>query len=156
MSAEQKAPPDPWWLQFPAVKSTPERRDVAYLEELIRRSSETTHGVDFAVIDVRGTDRTGSQVKDSIPYRAQDFYPQIDAFGERFKAVPEVFFYCGSSNGRGPRVAGWYQDWLNTYGITSSKALVLNGGIKAWVERYGTDQSLTREVEEVAASEPTK
>jgi hypothetical protein len=56
---EQKALPDPWWLQFPAVKSTPERRDAAYLEGLIR-SSGTTHGVDFAVIDVRGTDRTVS------------------------------------------------------------------------------------------------
>ena len=34
----------------------PEKRDAAYLEELTK-SLETTHGIGFAVIDVRGTDR---------------------------------------------------------------------------------------------------
>ena len=46
-------------------------------------------------------------MKDSFNYRAQDFYPLIESFGERFKDVGEVFFYCASSRGRGPRVAGW-------------------------------------------------
>ncbi|KAF8581209.1 hypothetical protein K439DRAFT_1636366 [Ramaria rubella] len=87
----------------------------------------------------------GGHVKGSFNYRAQDFYPQRDTFGERFKGVPEVFFYCGSSNGRGPRVAGWYQDWLDANDTTSSRALVLSGGIKAWLTRNATDPSLTED-----------
>lgn len=36
-----------------------------------------------------------------------------------------------------------YQDWLDD--ITNPNALVLDGGMKAWVERNGADESLTQE-----------
>ena len=54
-----KTPVDAWWLQYPTVKSIPERRDPAYLEGLMT-SSDKSSGKDFAVIDVRGTDRVVS------------------------------------------------------------------------------------------------
>jgi arsenical-resistance protein 2 len=61
-----------------------------------------------------------------------------------FRRIPQVIFHCSSSNGRGPRCAGWYQDALdNNEKIltemaigTNSKAYVLTGGIKAWVGAY--------------------
>ena len=53
--------------------------------------------------------------------------------------IPRVIFHCSSSNGRGPRCAGWYQDALNQDKITSSKAYVLTGGIKAWKEAHPED-----------------
>jgi arsenical-resistance protein 2 len=47
-----------------------------------------------------------------------------------------VVFHCSSSQGRGPRCAGWYQDALEDKGITGSGSYVLAGGIKAWLEAY--------------------
>ena len=48
--------------------------------------------------------------------------------------APFVIFYCGSSNGRGPRVAGWFQDTLDEAGRKDSESIVLAGGIKRWAE----------------------
>jgi arsenical-resistance protein 2 len=57
-----------------------------------------------------------------------------------------VIFHCSSSNGRGPRCAGWYQDALDenhddksTTTGNRSKAYVLTGGIKAWKSAYPDD-----------------
>lgn len=47
-------------------------------------------------------------------------------------SVPTVIFHCGSSKERGPKCAGWYQDYLALKGCDTSKAYVLVGGIKAW------------------------
>lgn len=43
----------------------------------------------------------------------------------------------GSSNGRGPRSAGWMQDYLDEVGETDMEAIILTGGIKGWVKAYG-------------------
>ena len=63
----------------------------------------------------------------------------------RSRSYRTVVFHCQSSNGRGPRCAGWYQDALDESGVSheESKAVVLTGGIKAWIERYGEDDKLT-------------
>jgi arsenical-resistance protein 2 len=40
----------------------------------------------------------------------------------------------GSSNGRGPRVAGWLQDTINEKGDDSIKSVAMTGGIKGWAK----------------------
>lgn len=57
----------------------------------------------------------------------------IQADGLSYK---KVIFHCSSSNGRGPRCAGWYQDELDRRGEKGSAAYVLKGGIKAWMAEY--------------------
>ena len=46
----------------------------------------------------------------------------------------------GSSSGRGPRCAGWMQDYIqdvSKFGRKSSlQVLVLAGGIKGWVKEF--------------------
>jgi arsenical-resistance protein 2 len=42
----------------------------------------------------------------------------------------------GQSNGRGPRCAGWMQDFIDEVGDTEIEALVLKGGIRGWVKTY--------------------
>lgn len=46
----------------------------------------------------------------------------------------------GSSSGRGPRCAGWMQDYINDISRigrkTDLKVLVLEGGIKKWVKDF--------------------
>lgn len=42
----------------------------------------------------------------------------------------------GSSNGRGPRCAGWMQDYIDEAG-GELQALVMRGGIKGFVKSYG-------------------
>lgn len=49
-------------------------------------------------------------------------------------------WYCGSSNGRGPRAAGWFADYVRSQGGEENvKSVVLEGGIKRWVKRGWTE-----------------
>jgi arsenical-resistance protein 2 len=47
---------------------------------------------------------------------------------------------AGSSSGRGPRCAGWMQDYIDDVGKFGKKSkvdvLVLKGGIKGWVKDF--------------------
>ena len=49
----------------------------------------------------------GGHVRGSYQWPAQTFFDDLDGFYEKFKDVEKVIFYCASSNGRGPRCAGW-------------------------------------------------
>lgn len=53
-------------------------------------------------------------------------------------SISTVVFHCNSckAGGRGQRSAAWYQDWLDSEGISSSKALVLAGGWQAWAAAF--------------------
>ena len=50
-------------------------------------------------------------------------------------SISAVIFYCGSSRGRGPRSAAWFQDQLDQEGVADITSYVLEGGIKGWVKR---------------------
>lgn len=47
--------------------------------------------------------------------------------------ISEVIFWCGSSRGRGPRAAGWFEDYIRTQTENSIRSVILEGGIKGWV-----------------------
>lgn len=53
------------------------------------------------------------------------------AFYEKFKGTPKVIFYCQSSNGRGPRCAGWCV--YLCYSVT--KVVTVYSGIKITLTR---------------------
>ncbi|KAG6908318.1 hypothetical protein DXG01_005294 [Tephrocybe rancida] len=122
-----------WWDAYPKVKSTPGLVTIEELEALMLGSP--TPG-EFAVIDVRRDDRVGGHVRGSENWHAQTFYDDLPEFFEKHGNTNCVIFYCGSSSGRGPRCAGWYQDYLNHKGVTSSAAYVLQGGVKAWLAKH--------------------
>ncbi|KAI9342803.1 Rhodanese-like domain-containing protein [Obelidium mucronatum] len=130
-----------WWDAYPAPKATPERWTHEQVAELIR--SNAVNGVDYAIVDVRRADFGGGTVKGALNVHAQTFYDELPEFVAKHKTVSKVFFFCNSSNGRGPRSAAWYQDRLDEQGITTSKGMVLAGGIKAWVASYKDDLDLT-------------
>jgi arsenical-resistance protein 2 len=73
-------------------------------------------------------------VREAVNIPAHGFYPCRKTWLEILGKAPLVIFYCGSSNGRGPRVAGWFQDTLDEAGQKDSEAIVLAGGIKRWAE----------------------
>lgn len=93
-------------------------------------------------------------IPSAINLPAQTFYPTLPVVGQLLKklvpllfhysksqlthSTPTVVFHCNScsTGGRGRRAAGWYQDWLDAEGITTSKSVVLAGGWKAWVATY--------------------
>ena len=76
--------------------------------------------------------------------------------------MEKIVFYCSSSVGRGPRCGGWcvygfsvdflclyclstyrYQDYLEANGDqTNSTAYILEGGVKAWLEKFGDQEDL--------------
>lgn len=73
-------------------------------------------------------------VRTAVNIPAQSFYYTRSTWVETFGTIPLVIFYCSSSNGRGPRCAGWFQDALDDAGCRTSEAIVLAGGIKQWEE----------------------
>ncbi|KAK9475852.1 hypothetical protein V1514DRAFT_286607, partial [Lipomyces japonicus] len=66
---------------------------------------------------------------------AQSFYQTKEAFYNIVNNSPisEVIFFCNSSRGRGPRVAGWFADHLKSQNNIKIKSLVLIGGVKEWM-----------------------
>ncbi|KAK4937931.1 hypothetical protein LTR28_009713 [Elasticomyces elasticus] len=87
------------------------------------------------LIDVRRTDYEGGCIRGSLNVPAQGFWWNRGVLYEiAYKADVEwVVFYCGSSSGRGPRCAAWFQDHLRAVGDENMQAMTLEGGIKGWV-----------------------
>lgn len=60
--------------------------------------------------------------------------------GDGHTIISRVMFYCGSSNGRAPRCAGWFADYVaqraaaaGHASFESPEVYTLEGGIKGWV-----------------------
>ncbi|KAJ2929996.1 hypothetical protein H1R20_g7127, partial [Candolleomyces eurysporus] len=130
------------WDAYPTVKSSPSSLTAEEVAELIR--SPEKGGGKIAIVDVRRNDHGGGHVKGSEQWAAQTFYDNLPGFFEKHKNTEKVIFYCQSSNGRGPRSAGWYQDYLDSQASDShsSKAYVLQGGIQGWKAKYTGESDL--------------
>ncbi|KAF5315928.1 hypothetical protein D9611_005013 [Ephemerocybe angulata] len=126
-----------WWDAYPTVKSSPQFLTADEVVDLVR-NPELKGNDKLAVIDVRRNDHGGGHVRGSEQWPAQTFYDDLPAFFEKHKNTEQVIFYCQSSNGRGPRSAGWYQDYLDSRAPDNhaSKAYVLQGGIKGWKAKF--------------------
>jgi arsenical-resistance protein 2 len=60
-----------------------------------------------------------------------------------------IFSGEGSCNGRGPRTAAWFADYLEQRQDGSMQSLILEGGIKGWVK---AGEEYTELMEEFDAS----
>ncbi|KAF1912590.1 hypothetical protein BDU57DRAFT_459421 [Ampelomyces quisqualis] len=78
---------------------------------------------DLLTVDVRRTDYEGGAIKGSINLPAHSFYMNR-----------RVLFDLSSSNGRGPRCAAWFADYIAENGDSTIQSLTLGGGIKGWVK----------------------
>ncbi|KIM65517.1 hypothetical protein SCLCIDRAFT_472216 [Scleroderma citrinum Foug A] len=126
-----------WWIAYPAPSSNVPSLDCDDVATLVKNNEE-----DYVVIDVRRADYAGGHVRGSEQRPAQTFYNELPGFHQTFREKKHVIFYCGSSNGRGPRCAKWYQDYLNEVSDTHSKAYILSGGFKEWKKIFGSDPEL--------------
>ncbi|KAF4834518.1 hypothetical protein CGCTS75_v003109 [Colletotrichum tropicale] len=118
----------PWWAAFPAPKAKSlevEADEVMALLEARAAAGQDTPR-DFLLVDVRRNDWEGGTISTSINFPAQTLY----------QTRPVIHELC-SSNGRGPRSANWLQDYLDDVGETAVQAVILKGGIKGWVRKYG-------------------
>ncbi|KAJ7737909.1 S-adenosyl-L-methionine-dependent methyltransferase [Mycena maculata] len=126
-------PLERWWDAFPVGWST----DVAPISPTELAAMLRNDPADVSVIDVRGEDRDGGHINGSFHFPAQTFHNQLAEFHGQFAAAGAVVFYCGGSVGRGPRCAGWYQDFLHANAIPGPTVLILNGGFRRWAEESG-------------------
>jgi arsenical-resistance protein 2 len=116
----------------------------------------------FLLVDVRRTDWEGGTIKTSLNLPAQSFHQTRKTLFDLLErgGFEKVIFYCGelnfkekskgkedadmidlgASNGRGPRCAGWMQDYIDDvakFGRKSDvKVFTLAGGIKGWVKEF--------------------
>ncbi|TQN71450.1 Arsenical-resistance protein 2 [Colletotrichum shisoi] len=134
--------PPPWWAAFPAPKAkTPEieAEEVMLLLEAQTAAGSDPARRDFLLVDVRRNDFEGGTIATSINLPAQSLYQTRPIIHQLCKqaGIKRVIFYCGSSNGRGPRSANWLQDYFDGVGETEIQSVILKGGIKGWVRKYG-------------------
>ncbi|CVK84675.1 related to arsenate reductase (Arc2) [Fusarium mangiferae] len=138
--APQDTPQKQWWEEFPEPKAECPRTDpsiVAKLIEVNAASGKNAHR-DFLLVDVRRTDWEGGTIATSINLPAHTLYqtrPQIYQLAKQ-AGIKRIIFYCGSCGSRGPRCAGWMQDYLDEVEETEIKAEILIGGIKGWQKAY--------------------
>lgn len=159
--AEDKPQEEPWWAPFPAVQSSPNRIEASQVKELLEADERAgpSSSREFLLVDVRRTDFEGGTIKTSINLPAHSLYQTRPVIYQLCKqaGIKQIIFYCGklrgcirteltmskqrtgSSNGRGPRSAGWMQDYLNEIGDANLEAIILTGGIKGWVKAYKGD-----------------
>ncbi|KAL7409076.1 hypothetical protein BDY24DRAFT_445208 [Mrakia frigida] len=134
-----------WFAHLPVPSSTPTPFSIDELHLLLENESagQMARGVDWIVVDVRRADiepPNDFMIPSAVNFPAQTFYQTLPSLFPMLSKIPLVIFHCSSSAGRGPRCAGWYQDLLDSKQETGSKALVLTGGIKAWVEKFGREE----------------
>ncbi|KAF7715503.1 Uncharacterized protein PECH_007016 [Penicillium ucsense] len=122
----------PWHAAYPAPQSAV--RSLPRNELLQWFQTGKQPGQDFVLVDVRRTDFEGGTIQGSINLPAHSLYPTLPAVYSLLSqtGVKHVIWYCGSSNGRGPRTANWFADYLALKQDTSIESLILEGGIKGW------------------------
>ncbi|KAK4231643.1 hypothetical protein QBC38DRAFT_200897 [Podospora fimiseda] len=128
----------PWYSDFPEPESTPSKTPSSEIYTLLSSSSLLAKNI--LLIDTRRTDCTGGTIQGSINIPAHSFYWSRKVIYDLCLrgGVKRVVFYCGSSNGRGPRCAAWMQDYIDSVGgDVELKAEVMVGGIRSWVKAYG-------------------
>ncbi|KAJ1303028.1 hypothetical protein OPQ81_011229 [Rhizoctonia solani] len=130
-----------WHDAFPAPPFDTPRISAEALAEII---TQKIAGLDYIVVDARRTDFENVFIKGAINLPAQSFYPTLPTITVLLSKIPDVIFHCNSctETGRGPRVAGWYAAQLKQLGITTSKAWILDGGIKRFGTLYGENDKL--------------
>ncbi|KAH7219311.1 hypothetical protein NOF04DRAFT_1268468 [Fusarium oxysporum II5] len=129
--APQDTPQKQWWEEFPEPKAECPRTDPSIVAKLIEVNAASGKNAqrDFLLVDVRRTDWEGGTIATSINLPAHTLYqtrPQI------YQLVKQA----GSCGSRGPRCAGWMQDYLDEVEETEIKAEILIGGIKGWQKAY--------------------
>ncbi|EMT61281.1 hypothetical protein ACKRZS_012186 [Fusarium odoratissimum] len=138
--APQDTPQKQWWEEFPEPKAECPRTDPSIVAKLIEVNAASGKNAqrDFLLVDVRRTDWEGGTIATSINLPAHTLYqtrPQIYQLVKQ-AGIKRIIFYCGSCGSRGPRCAGWMQDYLDEVEETEIKAEILIGGIKGWQKAY--------------------
>ncbi len=85
-------------------------------------------------------------ISNAINLPAHSFYPTLQTVTTLLSRIPIVIFHCNSCGpvSRGARVAGWYREELSRRGVPPevSEALVLEGGIKGFEKKFGSEDDL--------------
>ncbi|KAM3086111.1 hypothetical protein ACMFMF_000066 [Clarireedia jacksonii] len=132
----------PWWKAYPEARAKCPEISADDVMSLFDDMDITSEPKPFLLVDVRRDDWEGGTIKTSLNLPAQSFYQSRKTLLDLCSraGITKVIFYCGSSSGRGPRCAGWMQDYIEDVAKFGKKSkvdvLVLKGGIKGWVKDF--------------------
>ncbi|CAI4218492.1 unnamed protein product [Parascedosporium putredinis] len=131
MAAAQQTGEAPWHEAFGEpkanVSSVPAETVLADLEGQPLGAANAHRR--FLLVDVRRTDWEGGTIASSINLPAHTLYQTRPMVYQLCKqaGVELIIFYCGSCGGRGPRAAGWMQDYLDDVGEKKIQSVYLEG-----------------------------
>ncbi|KAK0387781.1 hypothetical protein NLU13_4026 [Sarocladium strictum] len=125
----------PWHAKYPAPTYVPSEISREDALAMLKDPSQVA-GRDYVLVDVRRNDFEGGTIRGSVNFPAQTLYPTRPAIFQMVKAagIKQVIFYCGSCNGRGPRAAAMFGDYLEEQQFDGARSMILTGGIKGWAK----------------------
>ncbi|CAG8979645.1 hypothetical protein HYALB_00011529 [Hymenoscyphus albidus] len=136
------SPAPDWTTAFPPPRATVLSLTGGEVVKMFDDMDITSSMRGFLLVDVRREDWVGGTIKTSLNLPAQSFYQSRKVLLDLCEraGIKMVVFYCGSSNGRGPRCANWMQDSIDDiakFGMKSTlQVRILKGGIKGWVREF--------------------
>ncbi|THX80888.1 hypothetical protein D6D04_04350 [Aureobasidium pullulans] len=138
MTTEQSRP---WHADFPEPKA-----EAAIMPRNRVMQMLSLRGVaSLLIIDLRRMDFEGGCLRGSLNIPAQGFWWNRGMLYElAYKADIEWVVFTssdliviatgGSSNGRAPRCAAWFKEFIDAAGDEQMQSMVLEGGVKGWVK----------------------
>lgn len=132
----------PWHAAFPAPTTTAPTFAKDQLLRFYQMLGDILEA-GMLLIDLRRIDYEGGTIRGSLNIPAQSFYMNMATLyrlcrGDGVNVISRVLFYCGSSSGRAPRCAAWFQEYVAQRAKADEtteepQCFVLEGGIKGWV-----------------------
>ncbi|KAK5289427.1 hypothetical protein LTR99_011258 [Exophiala xenobiotica] len=109
-----------WHEAFPNPRN--QSPDAITREDLLERlQKDQKPGVDFLLVDLRKTDYQ------SLYYSLPTLLNICQHAG-----IESVIFYCGSSQHRGSRAAGWFDDLIKDRQVVGVRSFILRDGVGGW------------------------
>ncbi|KAL2394660.1 hypothetical protein ABEF93_003340 [Exophiala dermatitidis] len=122
-----------WHEAYPNPRN--QSPDAITREDLLERlQKDQKPGVDFLLVDLRKVDYQGGTIKGSLNLPAQSLYYSLPTLLNicQHAGIKSVIFYCGSSQHRGSRAAGWFDDLIKDRQVVGVRSFILRDGVGGW------------------------
>ncbi|KAF9436255.1 hypothetical protein BGZ76_004483 [Entomortierella beljakovae] len=127
--------------------STPAIVESDTVEQLFKDKTKIS-GKDYLVIDVRGEDHNGGHVAGSLNFPLDKLPERLPELIKEHSNVPQLYFYCGQSQKRGPQGASIWAEGQSEELAAKQQVNVLKGGFVEWQRKHKGDKNLIENYDE--------
>ncbi|CAG8605496.1 7845_t:CDS:2 [Ambispora gerdemannii] len=112
--------------------------------ELVKDKTKVP-GKDYLLVDVRDEEYEKHHVPNSVNFPSASLAESVKDLIAEYNQVPQVVFYCGLSQRRGPNSARLYTEALSKCAVKNEqKIVVMKGGFTGWNEKFENDDEISK------------